>query len=105
MHIPADILPTHLGEGEPKIATEGMRTVPVESSAGLRSTLSQMFSTQYQNVGIRGNAALALLTGASPGEERRQHERRQQNLPALLDTRLRQRRKESGSYPSVNFNI
>jgi len=105
MHIPAEMLPTHLGEGEPKASTENTRTVPVGSSAGLRSTLSQPFSMQYDKAGLRGNTSLTRLSSVSPGEDRRQHERRQRNLPALLDTRLRQRRKESGSYPSVNFNI
>ncbi|MEI7430516.1 MAG: hypothetical protein WCL27_08660 [Betaproteobacteria bacterium] len=105
MKIPADALPTYLSEGGPKVSAEIARTVPVESSAGLRSTLSQPFSTQHDNAGLRGKASLARLTSVSQNEERRQHERRQENLPALLDTRLRQRRKASGSYPSVNFNI
>jgi hypothetical protein len=105
MMIPADFLPNHLGEGEPKVTAETTRTVPVESSAGLRSTLSQPFFMQYDNVGIGDKPSRSRDTVFYPGEERRQYERRQQNRPALLDTRLQQRRQETGGYPSVNFNI
>jgi hypothetical protein len=105
MMIPADVLPNHHGEGESKGSAESTRTVPVESSAGLRSTLSQAFYMHHDPIGIRGKPTHAWRAGFYPGEERRQHERRRQNLPALLDTRLQDRRKASGGYLSVNFNI
>ena len=109
MRIPIDALAFYPSEGEHKAHAESTRTGPVEGSAGLRPALSHPFSEQQHTFENDKNAALSRRTpfeyGGRYGEERRQHERRKQNLPALLDTRLKQRRQEPARYPIVNFDI
>jgi len=109
MRIPIDALAFYVSEGEHKAHAESTRTGPVEGSAGLRPALSQPFSEQQHTFENDKNATLSRRTpfeyGGLYGEERRYHERRKQNLPALLNTRLKQRRQEPARYPIVNFDI
>ena len=114
MRIPSEILSSYLSELERKSTPEGRKTEPIEASVRLGGSLSPRLPEQQQaqedeqtkagkNHGKRpthhkNHAILA-------SKERRQHERRKQKLPVLLDTRLTRHRRESGRDSSVDFKI
>lgn len=85
-------------------ATEVLLNGPLAAAAGLRSTLSEGSSAD--------DGAKPLVSGrhAAPvaptvHEERRHHERRRLNLPVLLDTRVGERRKNTGGETAINCAI
>lgn len=107
MNIPLERLPSYLSESELKAFAEKTRSGPIDAAASLRSTLSQEFhgkaSTEQEGKRAARNKPHAPWT--IHDGERRQQERRQKHQAVVLDTRLKQRRREAVLYPSVNFEI
>lgn len=103
MRIPMETLAFYPSESEQKSLAEKARKGTIDASAGLRSTLSN-------SVPEKPRAKKAARKSLPPPEsvhheERRQHERREKTRPVVLDTRLGQRRRETRSGPSVNFEV
>ena len=105
MKIPIEALVLYL-----KAFAEKTRSGPIDGSTGLRATLSYPFPEQTRTPEGKGSAASKRQsrpeTGRGhPDKERRQEERRKQNLPVLLDTRAGRRRQGPDGYPAINFTI
>ncbi|WP_294259341.1 hypothetical protein [Propionivibrio sp.] len=114
MKIPAEALSLYLSESDNKALAEGQRAGPVEGSARLRATLARASPEQGRSR-EKSDAAderskdhelkRQKRRGMSVSVERRQNDRRKENIPVLLDTRTKRCRRSSSVEQSINFRI
>lgn len=107
MRIPTENPAFYLSESEHKAFAEKTRTGPIGASAGLRSTLSDSVPEKpcVDKSGKKVSRKKPDQQDVIRNDERRQQERRERSLPVVLDTRLKQRRREIRLHASVNFEI
>ena len=114
MRIPSEILPPFLREIDRTSTPEGRKTEPIEASFKLGGSLSprlpeQQHSVENEQTSAGENHEKKLIRrknhAISASKERREHERRRQKLPVLLDTRLTRHRRGSSRDSAVDFEI
>lgn len=114
MRIPAEVVSPYINESDNKAIAEDQRAGRVENPARLRATLQH--SSQEQRQGVdEGRPAADENRERSPlrnrrrdrpvSKERRQHDRRKEQVPVLLDTRLTRCRRASSQSQAINFKI
>jgi hypothetical protein len=104
MRIPIEAPGLYRVSGEHTMPMESTRTGPVESAARLRPALSENFNEarrrdEEKKLKAPRQEAISFI------DERRKRERRQAQRPALLDTRLKQRRQAATASQWVDFDI
>jgi hypothetical protein len=104
MRIPIEAPGLYRVGGEHRMPLESTRTGPVANAAGLRPALSEHFTEAQRHEEEKTMEAPRHEVNFH-AEERRKQERRREQRPALLDTRLKQRRQEAARSLVVNFDI
>jgi hypothetical protein len=113
VRIPTEPLPQYRRRNETKAFAEEDRPEPVDSSAGIDAALSGTLAEREKPVREDGADARRLDRRAGePGQmppnvvdERRREERRKENLPVLLDTRLTRCRRKSSRKSAIDVAI
>ena len=96
MRIPAEVVSPYINEGDTKGFAEDKKAGPVENPARLRATLQR--SPQEQPLRNR-------RSDRPVSKERRLDDRRKEQIPVLLDTRLTRCRRASSHSQAINFRI
>lgn len=114
MRIPAELVSPYVNEGDNKAISENKKAGPIEDTARLRATLQRSPQEQRQAVD-EGKPVVDENRERSPlrnrrrdkpvSKERRLGDRRKEQIPVFLDTRLTPCRRASSHAPAINFKI
>lgn len=107
MRIPAEVVSPYINEGDNKAFSENKKAGPIENPARLRATLPHSSQEPRQAVDEgRERSPLRNRRSDRPvSKERRLDDRRKEQIPVLLDTRLTRCRRASSRSQAINFKI
>lgn len=110
MQIPPDIIPLYRAEANSASTTDNKRAEPVGELAELGNALSESAGERHAQPDQKhsgwkiGKQELRTKPRKHySAEERRKNDRRKENLPVLIDTRLSRSRREAEQNAKINL--